>query len=419
MVAIFVIPVLLQAVAMVVDEIWFHRRRELPRWERIGHPLDTLTIALCLCWLLASRPGESALGIYIGLAIGSTLFVTKDEWVHARLCSAGEQWLHSVLFALHPIVLAAFGLVWWSGHDNWLCGQLAVTVAFLGYQVIYWNVIAARTPREVNNAWYADLGARWYTATDDPIALLRAESRHRNPWIAGEILRAGNGRPREIVDLGCGAGFLSNFLAEQGHHVTGLDTTEANLQVASAHDRSGRVAYVVGDACQLPFPDASIDVVCAMDLLEHVEHPEQLIAEAARVLTPGGLFFFHTFNRNWLSNLIVIKGVEWFVKNTPPDLHVLRLYLTPDEVGEMLETNGLDVVELRGSRPRFRWPLWRMLLTGKVGDDFAFTFTPSTKLGFTGYARRNPDVDGVSASSPARRLALAPSSRQAESCRSG
>jgi 2-polyprenyl-6-hydroxyphenyl methylase / 3-demethylubiquinone-9 3-methyltransferase len=45
-----------------------------------------------------------------------------------------------------------------------------------------------------------------------------------------------------------------------------------------------------------------------------------------RVLAPSGLFFFHTFNRNWIANLIVIKGVELFVKNTPEDLHVLRLF---------------------------------------------------------------------------------------------
>jgi 2-polyprenyl-6-hydroxyphenyl methylase/3-demethylubiquinone-9 3-methyltransferase len=389
MAAIFFVPVILQALAMIADEAWFHRRRELPRWERIGHPLDTMTIAICLGWLLATAPSDPwARGVYIGLAIASTLFVTKDEWVHARLCSAGEQWLHAVLFALHPIVLAAFGLAWWTGHEAWLVGQLAVTVGFLAYQDIYWNVIAPRASRAVNNDWYADLGARWYTATDTPIALLRAESRHRNPWIAREIIRASNAQPRDVLDLGCGAGFLSNFLGEQGHRVTGLDMTAANLDVASAHDRGGRVTYQVGDACQLPFEDGSFDVVCAMDLLEHVERPEQLIAEAARVLAPDGLFFFHTFNRNWLSNLIVIKGVELFVKNTPADLHVLRLFLTPDEVLAMLRTHGLEIVELRGSRPRFRWPLWRMLATGKVGDDFAFTFTPSTKLGFTGYARR-------------------------------
>lgn len=389
MLASFVVPVALQGLAMIVDEIWFHRRREVPRWERIGHPLDTLTLVVCLAWLITMPARDTgALGVYVGLAIFSTLFVTKDEWVHAKLCSAGEQWLHAILFVLHPIVLAAFALTWWSGRDELLVGQLIVTVTFLAYQVIYWNVIEprARRARVVNNDWYADLGARWYTAADTPIALLRAESRHRNPWIADVIARHHGQAANDVLDLGCGAGFLANYLGERGHRVTGLDTTKENLLVARHYDQSRRVTYQVGDACALPFASGSFDVVCAMDLLEHVDHPDRLIAEATRVLRPGGLLFFHTFNRNWLSNLIVIKGVELFVKNTPRDLHVLRLFLTPDEVTSMLRARGMELVELRGSRPRFRWPLWRMVLTGNVGDDFAFTFTSSTRLGYTGYA---------------------------------
>lgn len=383
MLALFIIAVGLQGVAMVVDEGVFHRKRGLPRWERIGHPLDTLTIVACLVWLLASTPSTATLGVYIALAGFSTVFVTKDEFVHAKLCSGGEQWLHSILFALHPIVLLAFGNLWWHGFESPLVGQLVVTIAFMTYQIVYWNFVRADV-RAVNNEWYADLGARWYTAEDTPIALLRAESRHRNPWIADTIGDA----PCEVLDLGCGAGFLSNYLAAEGHRVTGIDTTMENLIVAKLHDESRRVAYQRGDACDLPFADGSFDVVCAMDLLEHVEEPHRLIAEASRVLRPGGTFFFHTFNRNRLANVIVIKGVEWFVKNTPKDLHVLRLFLTPAEVTSMLAARGLDLVELRGSRPRFRWPLWRMLLTGRVGNDFAFTWTPSTKLGFTGVAKK-------------------------------
>jgi len=390
MLAIFVVPVALQAFAMIADEVWFHRRRELPRWERIGHPLDTLTIAICLAWLLVAHPSSTALGVYVGLAITSTLFVTKDEWVHAKHCTAGEQWLHSLLFVLHPIVLAAFALTWWTGSTGLLAGQLAVTLGFLLYQVVYWNVVEprARRTRTINNEWYADLGARWHSAQDTPIALLRAESRHRNPWIAAEIEQRCASGERAVLDLGCGGGFLANFLGARGHRVTGIDTTPENLQVATAHDATGRVDYLLGDACELPFRDTSFDVVCAMDLLEHVERPERLIEEASRVLAPSGLFFFHTFNRNWLSHLIVIKGVELFVKNTPKDLHVLRMFITPEELTAMLDKHGLELVELRGSRPRFRWPMWRMLLTGKVGEDFGFTFTPSTKLGFTGIARK-------------------------------
>jgi 2-polyprenyl-3-methyl-5-hydroxy-6-metoxy-1,4-benzoquinol methylase len=287
MVAIFVAAVVPQAIAMLVDELWFHRRRGLGRWERIGHPLDTLTIVACLAWLLIASPSDPiALPIYVGLAISSTLFVTKDESIHARECGGGEQWLHAVLFALHPIVLAAFGLVWWSGHDALLAGQLVVTLGFLGYQVLYWNVLR-RPVEQVNNAWYADLGARWYTAADTPIALLRAESRHRNPWIAEQIEQR-HGRGARVLDLGCGGGFLSNYLAERGHRVAGIDTTPENLAIATRHDRSGRVAYVVGDACALPFADASFDVVMSNGVVNLSLRKGRVFAEAARVLRPGG-----------------------------------------------------------------------------------------------------------------------------------
>ena len=374
MTTLLVAAVALQAIVMIVDEAYCHRRRGLPRWERLGHPLDTLTIAICLAWRLA----VGADAVYVALAAFSTIFVTKDEWVHAARCTPGEQWLHSLLFVLHPVVLYAFALA----PDRFVAGQLAVVCAFGVYQLVYWNVLADRGA-PIDNAWYADLGSRWYTADDTPIALLRAESRHRNPWIARSI-----GSPRRVLDLGCGGGLLANYLGERGHAVTGIDTTAENLDVARRFDRTGRVTYTRGDACALPFSDASFDVACAMDLLEHVDDASQLVAEASRVLAPGGLFFFHTFNRNWLANLVVIKGVEWFVKNTPKDLHVLRLFRTPDEVRALLAAHGFEVVELTGSRPRFRWPLWRMLLTGRVGDDFAFAFTGSTKLGYTGYARK-------------------------------
>jgi len=239
--------------------------------------------------------------------------------------------------------------------------------------------------QQVNNAIYSQLGQRWYDADDDPIALLRAESRLRNPWIRDELSRR-FGRACMVLDVGCGAGFLSNDLGD--HLVTGIDASEPSLAIARQHDRSGRVRYDLGDATRLPYADASFDAVCAMDFLEHVEQPAEVIAEIGRVLKPDGVFFFHTFNRNWLAWLIVIKGVEWLVRNTPRDLHVLRLFLTPDEVSTMCQRHGLDVVSLIGMRPCIDGAFVRLITTGRIVPAFRFTFTRSTRLAYCGIATK-------------------------------
>lgn len=220
------------------------------------------------------------------------------------------------------------------------------------------------------------------------MALLRAESRMRNPWIA-EVLRQNfAGAAVRVLDVGCGAGFLSNHLAQAGHAVSGLDASAQSLAIARAHDTTGRVAYQTGDAYALPHPPASFAAVCAMDFLEHVDDPGRVVGEAARVLKPGGLFFFSTFNRNFIAWLFAIKGVEWFVKNTPPHLHELRYFIKPAELTAMCVTHGLQVEVLRGSRPCLNQAFWRMVATGVVTDEFAFRFSQGTPLGYIGLARK-------------------------------
>ncbi|HKO51452.1 MAG TPA: hypothetical protein VJV79_27275 [Polyangiaceae bacterium] len=142
MLPLLLLPVFLQALAMLVDELVFHRKRGLPRWERLGHPLDTLTAAICYGWLVAV-PASSprALAIYVGLCAFSCVFITKDEFVHAKRCEPRETWLHALLFVLHPIVFLALGLIWLSGTGAWVSkGALASTLALFTYQLVYWNL---------------------------------------------------------------------------------------------------------------------------------------------------------------------------------------------------------------------------------------------------------------------------------------
>jgi hypothetical protein len=125
---------------MLVDELYFHRRRRLPRWERLGHPLDTLSVLACYAVVLALAPGGNVWPVYAGLAVISCVFVTKDEFIHAGLCSRGEHWLHAVLFVLHPVVFGAVALLWVRGWREVVAVQAALTLAFGVYQLLYWNV---------------------------------------------------------------------------------------------------------------------------------------------------------------------------------------------------------------------------------------------------------------------------------------
>jgi 2-polyprenyl-6-hydroxyphenyl methylase/3-demethylubiquinone-9 3-methyltransferase len=239
----------------------------------------------------------------------------------------------------------------------------------------------------INNSFYDELLDDWYTANDHPIALLRAENLVRNPWICEEIRKKYNS-PVSILDIGCGAGLLTNTLAKEGHIVSGIDLSPHSLEMARKTDQTQTVHYQKANAYSLPFQDQCFDVVCAMDILEHVEHPEILIQEAARVLKKGGLFFFHTFNRNFLSYLIIIKGVEWFVRNAPKDMHVYSLFIQPSEIKQLCLSHDLEVTNWIGLRPKINKSLFQMLLTRVVPSDFSFSFSKSLSTGYCGIAHK-------------------------------
>lgn len=235
---------------------------------------------------------------------------------------------------------------------------------------------------KINNQIYESYGSRWYEAQDDPIALLRAENELKLPWIYQRI-REKFSAPL-VLDIGCGAGFLSNGLAKNGLNVTGIDMSPDSLRVAAHYDETKSVNYIEGDAYHLPFAPNSFDAITCMDFLEHVEKPLEIIKECARVLRPNGLFFFHTFNRNFLSWLIVIKGVEFLIKNTPKDMHVIELFIKPEELKEYCREAGIRTVEMVGMRPKFSSIPIKNYFSGVVPKSLKFKFTSSLALSYMG-----------------------------------
>lgn len=138
------LPLFLQGIAMTVDEFYFHRKRGLGTWERVGHPIDTLVFGICaaIAWAVSKsgRVEEARLPFLI-IAMISCAVITKDEPLHLKLCCAGEAWLHSALFVLHPICLYVMWRFAQSRDSFASLVVLVATAALFAYQTLYWNFL--------------------------------------------------------------------------------------------------------------------------------------------------------------------------------------------------------------------------------------------------------------------------------------
>lgn len=159
-----------------------------------------------------------------------------------------------------------------------------------------------------------------------------------------------------VLDVGCGGGLLAEEFAALGCRVTGIDPSEDSLTTARLHaQQSGlEIVYQSGIGEQLPFEDNSFEIVVCCDVLEHVNDVTKVVQEIARVLKPGGIFFYDTINRtffSWFADILIAQ--EWSVTSfMPPHLHEWKKFITPDELLGNLWHHQLMHQEIRGMSPR-------------------------------------------------------------------
>lgn len=224
----------------------------------------------------------------------------------------------------------------------------------------------------VDNQLYDDLAGSWWDEAGS-LRILEALQPARLGYIRRVLdeMRV-DPKGRRTLDIGCGGGLLSEELARLGCAVTGIDPSEKSVEAARAHAREAGLAieYRAASGERMPFPDASFEIACCCDVLEHVEDPRQVIAETARVLAPGGAFFFDTINRTWRSKLVVIKIFqEWdWTSFMPPDLHDWKKFIKPAELTALLEESGLRPAGLTGFRPASPFRILRALRARKRGE---------------------------------------------------
>ena len=244
-------------------------------------------------------------------------------------------------------------------------------------------------PPSVNNDFYDGLGERWFEGDDHAIALLRAEGHAKTDYVRGVLAACGVPRDGRILDVACGAGLVALPLAADGYRVHGVDLAAGALDVARRRVPEGHAAtFAVADAAALPDADATYDAVLLLDVLEHVESVPALLAEAARVVKPGGPVIFNTFNRTPLAAVVAVHGFRFVTRDAPANVHVARYFVPPASLRASAAYVGLRVAETRGLRPRLDGPFWRSIARRRVDPGFRFTFTRSQAVGYIGYAVR-------------------------------
>ncbi len=201
-------------------------------------------------------------------------------------------------------------------------------------------------PNEI--AKFEALASRWWDPTSEFRPLHDINPLRLN-YIDERAPLAG----KQVLDVGCGGGLLSEGMAQRGAHVTGIDMGEAPLSVARLHGlESGiKVNYLQTTVEALatdPEYAGRFDVVTCLEMLEHVPDPASVISACARMLKPGGQIFVSTINRNPKSFLFAIVGAEYLLRMLPKGTHEWKKFIRPSEMSTYLRHAGFNLRDLTG-----------------------------------------------------------------------
>ncbi len=192
-------------------------------------------------------------------------------------------------------------------------------------------------------AKFSQHASEWWN-TEGPLKTLHDINPARIQFIQTFTELAG----RNILDVGCGGGILSEGMAIRGATVIGLDVEAEAIAVATEH--AGKHQKALSYICQ-PIEDYDaepFDIITCMEMLEHVTEPQLVIDHCARLLKPGGYLFLSTINRTVKAYAGVIIAAEYVLRILPRQTHDFDKFVKPSELAAMVRTTGLDIIGMAG-----------------------------------------------------------------------
>jgi 2-polyprenyl-6-hydroxyphenyl methylase/3-demethylubiquinone-9 3-methyltransferase len=201
------------------------------------------------------------------------------------------------------------------------------------------------------------LAAEWWDEAG-PMAVLHKLNPVRLGYIRDQAAGLFDRDPRqirplaglELLDVGCGGGVLAEPLARQGASVTGIDLATANLEIARRHAaRVGlEIDYRAIEVEALAAEGRQFDLVCVMEVVEHVPDQGRFLDATARLVRPGGGLIMATLNRTARSFALGIVAAEYILGWLPRGTHSWSRFLRPSEAARPLRAAGLTMRDLTG-----------------------------------------------------------------------
>ncbi|MEO5962051.1 MAG: bifunctional 2-polyprenyl-6-hydroxyphenol methylase/3-demethylubiquinol 3-O-methyltransferase UbiG [Thermomonas sp.] len=193
---------------------------------------------------------------------------------------------------------------------------------------------------------FDELAQRWWDP-NGPQKALHALNPARLGYVAARTALA----DAAVLDVGCGAGLLSEAMAQVGARVTSIDLAPNLLKVARLHGLETGIKVDYRETSVETLADASpasFDAVTCMEMLEHVPDPASIIEACARLLKPGGRLFVSTLNRTPAAFALAIVGAEYIARVLPKGTHQYRDFIKPSELAGWLRTAGLELEDVSG-----------------------------------------------------------------------
>jgi 2-polyprenyl-6-hydroxyphenyl methylase/3-demethylubiquinone-9 3-methyltransferase len=163
----------------------------------------------------------------------------------------------------------------------------------------------------------------------------------------------------KIIDVGCGAGLVTEPISRLGAEVLGIDAAERNILVAERHARLSGAPVRYRHALPEDFDEAgTFDVVMSLEVVEHVADLPAFLASLARLVALRGILVIGTLNRTLRSFVKAIVGAEYVLGWLPRGTHDWQKFVTPGELDRALRRHGFRVAESCGvvlDLPSMRW----------------------------------------------------------------